>query len=78
LDFTVCNDECNNPEEPPITPWDDDWPITTPECLSCPCIFTDYWDTLNIHDDVKAVLFDYSMNILYWETIPVGIMQYLD
>ena len=78
-DIFVCNEECNNPTDPDVpTIIPGDEPIETPECLSCPCIFTDYWDTLNINDKVKAILFDYDMSVIYWETIPVSIMQYLN
>jgi hypothetical protein len=77
--FQVCKDECDswweNPTPPAPTP---DWPITTPECLACPCNYTDFWNTLTLNDDVKAILLDLWMTTLYSESIPVWIMQYLN
>ena len=80
LNFKVCKEECkwwddDNPPSPTPTP---DGPITTPECLSCPCIYTDYGNNLSLNDDVKAILLDLDMNTLYSESIPVWIMQYLN
>jgi len=78
LDFQVCKEECAWWDEPtPPTPLPDG-PITTQECLACPCNYTDFWNTLSLNDDVKAILLDLWMTTLYSETIPVWIMQYLN
>lgn len=69
-DFNVCTEDCDV--------WWWDGPEVMDECLSCPCNYTDYWNTLSTKDDVKAILFDFWMTTLYTESIPVTIMQYLN
>jgi len=53
-------------------------PITTTECLSCPCAFSDYANDLMIDDKIKAVLWDLDMSIVYSQTIPEPIKQFLE
>ncbi len=47
------------------------------ECLSCPCAFSDFANDLNINDKVKAILWDFDMKIIYSESIPDSIRQFL-
>lgn len=54
----------------------EDW-IFPNECLSCPCTFSDFANSLNIDDKVKAILWDIDMNVLYSESIPESIKQFL-
>ena len=78
LDFQVCKEECEWWDEPSTPTPLPDGPITTQECLACPCNYTDFWNTLSLNDDVKAILLDLNMTTLYSESIPVWIMQYLN
>jgi hypothetical protein len=50
----------------------------TPTCFSCPCVFSDYANDLMLDDKVKASLWDFDMNVLYSESIPEPIRQYLN
>ncbi len=52
--------------------------ITTTECLSCPCAFSDYANDLVLDDKIRALLWDLDMSIIYSETIPEPIKQFLE
>lgn len=57
--------------------WTNEGGILPKECLSCPCVFSDFANDLNIDDKIKAVLRDINMEILYSESIPESIKQFL-
>jgi len=52
--------------------------ICPTECLSCPCAFSDFANDLMLDDKIKASLWDYNTEILYSESIPEPIRQYLE
>jgi len=60
------------------TDWNDIWPIIETECLSCPCAFSDFANDLHIDDKVKAILRNIDMDILYSQSIPETIKQFLN
>lgn len=77
--FQVCEPWCE-----PIWPWwgdtpiiDPDTPIVVSECLSCPCNYVDFTNSLNIDDKVKAILRDDSMTTLYNRSAPVFLKEFL-
>lgn len=57
--------------------WEDDSFIIEPECFACPCNFSEFANTLNINDSIKAVLRDYNMTTIYNDSIPESIKLYL-
>lgn len=57
--------------------WINDNTIIVSECFSCPCVFSDFANDLNIDDKVKAILRDINMETLYSESIPESIKQFL-
>jgi hypothetical protein len=48
------------------------------ECLSCPCVFSDFANDLILDDKVQAILRDLDMNVVYSESIPEPIKQFLE
>jgi len=53
-------------------------PIIPTECLSCPCAFSDFANDLILDDKVQATLWDLDMNVMYSESIPEPIKQFLE
>ncbi len=51
--------------------------IIQPQCLACPCSFSDFANTLTTTDQVKAILWDVDMSVLYSESIPESIKKFL-
>lgn len=52
--------------------------IIPAECLSCPCAFSDFASDLILDDKIGAKLWDLNMEVLYSESIPEPIRQYLE
>ncbi len=87
--FQVCNLSWCDPEDPenpeipeiPIIPPDINWtdtPIIPAECIQCPCNYADFANALNINDKVKAILWDDSMSIIYNQSFPIYIWEFLN
>ena len=87
--FQVCNLSWCDPENPenpeipviPVVPPDingTDVPIISAECLQCPCNYADFANTLNINDRVKAILWDDSISVIYNQSFPVYIWEFLN
>ena len=81
--FQVCEPWCN-PDQPwwgwidiPININGTDTPIIVSECLSCPCNYVDFANSLNIDDKVKAILRDDSLTTLYNRSVPVFLKEFL-
>ena len=56
-------------EQSPITPW---------ECISCPCNYADFESSLNINDRIKAILLDDSISVIYSQTTPTYLKEFLE
>ena len=81
--FQVCEPWCS-PDQPwwgwidiPININGTDTPIIVSECLSCPCNYVDFANSLNIDDKVKAILRDDSLTTLYNRSVPVFLKEFL-
>ena len=84
--FQLCDPECQ-PDQPwtwneiwwdiPINLNDIDAPIIVSECISCPCNYADFANTLNINDKVKAILWDDALNTIYNQSVPVFLKEFL-
>ena len=55
-----------------------DSPIIPAECMSCPCNYADFANSLNVNDKIKALLWDDSINTIYSQSIPVFLSEFLE
>ena len=62
----------------PIDIDDIDSPIIPAECISCPCNYADFANSLNINDKIKAILLDDTINTIYSQTVPVFLKEFLE
>ncbi|HRX63879.1 MAG TPA: PKD domain-containing protein [Candidatus Absconditabacterales bacterium] len=53
-------------------------PIAVAECLSCPCVFSDFSSDLMMNDKIQALLWDINIDVLYNSSLVESILKFLE